>query len=251
MPSVKDYQEKLQSLDDWEPYLLKNSGLPGPRGNLELAQAAAELADQARIDHLLSVPPEKAPENSANVFLVFCGITALGKMAARGGLQNLQKLRPYASDGRWRVREAVAIALQYLGDADMPALLREMKTWVGGNWFEKRAVAAALAEPRLLKDSVAAEDVLRIMDGITQDIASAKKPPSESFRALRQSMGYCWSVAVSAHPGEGKRLMEQWMVSTNADVRWIMKENLKKNRLSRMDPKWTEKWKLKMGKTAR
>ncbi len=34
MPNVKDYRQELQALDDWVPFLLKNSGLPGPRGNL-------------------------------------------------------------------------------------------------------------------------------------------------------------------------------------------------------------------------
>ncbi len=30
-----DYINQLKSLDDWDEYLLQESGLPGPRGNLE------------------------------------------------------------------------------------------------------------------------------------------------------------------------------------------------------------------------
>jgi hypothetical protein len=248
MSKLDDYLEKLKSLDDWPPYLLKNSGLPGPRGNLELAEAVAELASKSQVEALLATPAEKAPENSARVFLVFCGITALGKMAARGEHSNLARLRPYASDGRWRVREAVAIALQYVGDTDMQALLREMDRWSAGNWYEKRAVAAALAEPRLLKDPAAAAEVLRIFDKLTTDIAAATKAPSESFRVLRQSMGYCWSVAVAALPDEGKALMTKWLVASNPDVKWIMLENLKKNRLLKMDAKWVESSRAKLEK---
>ena len=46
----RDYQAALRSLPllssnagqaAWRDYLLEHSGLPGPRGNLELAQAAA------------------------------------------------------------------------------------------------------------------------------------------------------------------------------------------------------------------
>ncbi len=158
------------------------------------------------------------------------------------------RLRPYASDGRWRVREAVAIGLQYVGDADMAALLKEMETWSAGNWYEKRAVAAALAEPRLLKDPAMAAEVLRIFDRITGDIASATKAPSESFRVLRQSMGYCWSVAVAALPEQGKALMAKWIVAPNPDVRWIMNENLTKNRLVKMDAKWVASCKAKLAK---
>jgi hypothetical protein len=55
-------------------------------------------------------------------------------------------------------------------------------------------------------------------------------------------LGYCWSVAVAALPETGKPLMEKWLVSTNKDIQWIMQENLKKNRLSKVDPEWVRKW---------
>ncbi|HUK84793.1 MAG TPA: hypothetical protein VLU95_02915 [Candidatus Acidoferrum sp.] len=44
---VISYTEKLKSLKDWDSFLMKESGLPGPRGNLELAQAFAELQKKA------------------------------------------------------------------------------------------------------------------------------------------------------------------------------------------------------------
>jgi hypothetical protein len=51
-------------------------------------------------------------------------------------------------------------------------------------------------------------------------------------------MGYCWHVAVAALPDEGKPATEKWLASQNTDIRWIMKENLKKNRLAKMDAAW-------------
>jgi len=117
-----------------------------------------------------------------------------------------------------------------------------MDAWSTGNWYEKRAVAAALAEPRLLKDQVSAGHVLRIFDKITASMASASDRKDESFKVLRQSMGYCWSVAVAALPQEGKPLMEKWIASADPDIRWMMRENLKKNRLIRLDPAWVKKW---------
>lgn len=240
MSKLEDYRQQLTSLKDWTPYLLKNSGLPGPRGNLELAQAVAEGASSRQIEKFLSIPLEQAPENSAKVFLVFCGVTALGRLAAEGDRTQFARLRSYASDPRWRIREGVAIALQYVGDSDMPALLKELKRWTAGNWYEKRAVAAALAEPRLLKRPEVASQVLEIFDRITAQIESGRDISSESFKVLRQSMGYCWSVAAAALPAAGKPLMEKWFTSSNTDVRWIMKENLKKNRLVKTDAKWVE-----------
>ncbi len=50
MSKRDDYRQTLRGLDDWEPYLLAESGLPGPRGNIELAQAVAERGDEA-LDH--------------------------------------------------------------------------------------------------------------------------------------------------------------------------------------------------------
>src|SRR2546430_9175949 len=43
------YREELRQLDNWEPYLKKHSGLPGPRANLELVAAVAEEADADRL----------------------------------------------------------------------------------------------------------------------------------------------------------------------------------------------------------
>jgi hypothetical protein len=248
MTKLCQYRSKLKELDDWGPFLLKNSGLPGPRGNLELAQAVAELAQKSQLESFLGIPITEAPENSPQVFLVFCGVTALGKMAARGEHTQFARLRAFASDPRWRVREAVAVALQYVGDVDMTTLFLEIEGWISGNAYEKRAAAAALAEPRLLQDPHMALKVLRILDEITSDIASGAVPRDESFKVLRQSMGYCWSVAMAAFPEAGKPLMEKWLASADPDVRWIMKENLRKNRLSKVDERWVQKWQRKLEK---
>lgn len=240
MSKIGEYRQKLKKLDDWTPYLLKNSGLPGPRGNLELAQAVAEEASEQQIEEFLSIPIDQAKENTPKVFLVFCGVTALGKRIAHGEHQEFGRLRGYASDPRWRIREATAIALQFVGDEDMEVLLKEAKAWSQGNWYEKRAAAAALAEPRLLKDPKDARQVLQILDKITTSMETAGDSIDEAFKVLRQGMGYCWSVAVAALPAEGKPMMEKWLTSRNSHIQWMMKENLKKNRLVKMDAKWVK-----------
>ena len=58
-------------------------------------------------------------------------------------------------------------------------------------------------------------------------------------------MGYCWSVVVAALPDPGKQLMEKWLTSTDKDISWMMRENLKKNRLLKADPAWTKAWRAK------
>jgi len=246
MAKIDDYRRTLRELNDWIPFLLKESGLPGPRGNLELAHAVAQEGSKKQFEQFLSF---KAEENTPEVFLVFCGVIGLGKLAASEP-RLFDRLRAYASDPRWRVREAVATGLQLAGDQDMDLLLKEMKKWGIGNWYEQRAVAAALAEPRLLKNPKYARQALQVLDQITASMESAEDTKDEPFKVLRQGMGYCWSVLVAALPEAGKPIFEKWLNSQNKDIRWMMKENLKKNRLVRMDADWVEACNRKLERAA-
>jgi HEAT repeat protein len=235
---VAFYAERLKSLKEWDSFLLKESGLPGPRGNLELAQAFADIAEESLIKRFISIKPAEAPENSAKVFLTVCGVVGLGTLVNNGKLDYLKQLREFASDQRWRIREAVAIALQRIGDADTVFLLQEMIEWSKGSPFEKRASIAALCEPRLLTSNEVSSSVLSILDDITSSIVNAKDNKNEAFEVLKKGLAYCWSVAVAACPGKGKILFEKWVGSKDKNVMWIMKENLKKNRLLKMDKEW-------------
>jgi len=246
MSKIDDYRQTLKNLDDWIPFLQKQSGLPGPRGNLELAYAVAEEGNKKQFKQFLSF---RAEENTPEVFLVFCGVVGLGKLAANDPTL-FEQLRKYASDPRWRIREAVATGLQLVGDQDMDLLLKEMQKWSSGNWYEKRAAAAALAEPRLLKQPKYAKKVLQVLNEITDSMEKADAPRDEAFKILRQGMGYCWSVAVAALPDAGKPMMEKWLDSQNKDIRWMMKENLKKNRLIKMDADWVKTCNMKLEQTA-
>ena len=243
MPKLNNYRKTLKELDEWVPFLMKNSGLPGPRGNLELAHAVAEEGSKQQFEQLLTF---RAEENTPEVFLIFCGVVGLGKLAAEEP-KLFDRLRGYASDPRWRIREAVATGLQLAGDQDMDLLLREMQKWSKGNWYEKRAAAATLSEPRLLKQPKHAKQVLQILDQITNSMEQANGVKDESFKVLRQGMGYCWSVAIAALPEIGKPMLEKWLNSRDQDVRWMMKENLKKNRLIKMDADWVKSCNIKLG----
>ncbi len=242
MNKTETYRAHLQTLADWAPFLLQESGLPGPRGNLELAAVVADEGTAAFFEHCLTFTPDRAPVNSPEEFLAFCGVIGLGRLLAEGRNELLPRLRAYAADPRWRTREGVAMALQRLGDADKARLLSAMNSWADGNPWEQRAAAAALAEPRLLKDPLTAAQALQIMDRITVSIAQNTDRSAEAFKVLRQGMAYCWSVAVAALPEQGKPLMEKWCAGSDRDIRWIMKENLKKKRLERIDSAWTTVW---------
>ena len=248
MSKRDEYRAKLRALGNWDSYLLKESGLPGPRGNIELAQCVADEGNQELFQRYITHSVDRAPVNSPYEFLAFCGVLGFGRLLADGNDYVLETLRSHASDPRWRIREAVAMALQRLGEVDMDKLVSLMQIWRQGTPFEQRAAAAALCEPRLLDEKKYAEAVLRILDEITASIESVDNRRNDDFMALRKGLGYCWSVAVVALPDKGKALMEKWLVVIDKDVRWIMQENLKKKRLARMDLGWVEKWRGRISK---
>lgn len=237
MSRISDYRAELRALPAWEPYLLAHSNLPGPRGNLELAHAVAQEGAEPQFRRWAALTPAAAPENTPECFLAFCGTLGLGALLARGDARNLPQLRALASDPRWRIREAVATGLQLWGDADMAALLAAMTDWAEGSYYEQRAAAAALCEPRLLSAPPHAHAVLQILDRITARVQSAPAADrkSEPFRTLRQALAYCWSVAVAAEPGAGIPAFERWLADADLDVRWIMRENLKKKRIAALN----------------
>ena len=247
MSKADEYRTRLRALNNWDSYLLEESGLPGPRGNLELAQVVADEGDPQLFRRYIAYTADEAPVNSPYGFLVFCGIVGLGRLLAEGDTDTLEALRGYASDLRWRIREAVAMALQRLGDADMARLVAEMCDWSRGSPLEQRAAAAALCEPRLLGQAQHARAALGILDRITLSIERAENRQSSGFLTLRKGLGYCWSVAVVALPAEGRALMETWLAKPDKDIRWIMRENLRKARLARMDPDWVRKWRERTG----
>ena len=249
MKRTDEYRARLRSLENWDPYLLAESGLPGPRANLELAQAAAEEGEEALFLRYVSAYPDTAaPANSPEEFLAFCGIAGLGRLAAGGQRVHLPLLRLHASDPRWRIREAVALAMQRLGEADMGALIVELESWSQGNPLEQRAAAAAICEPALLRQPEHAQAALRILDCITASIEAMDDRRSGAFLALRKGLGYCWSVAAAALPKAGKPAMEKWMQSGDRDILWIMRENLKKNRLVKLDETWVARWSARLGR---
>jgi hypothetical protein len=238
---IEQHITALNSSADWIAYLRSNSGLPGPRGNLELAQAVSFSATREQLDTLLAIDKTHPQENTPDTFVVFCGVRGQGKFARQDAAVR-KLLRCYATDTRWRIREAVAMALQDWGKHDMDSLLMELESWPLENPLEMRAIAAAICEPGLLIVQTHADRVLGLLDRITATILLVANRKADDFRVLRQGLAYCWSVAVAAYPQPGKQYMERWLHHPDSDIHWLMYENLKKNRLIKMDPDWVARF---------
>ena len=230
-------------------YLTSNSHLPGPRGNLELADVFADLVrDYGGREHekLWSLCLQmsqfsliEAPVNNPKEFLVFCGARGVGVLGAspRFFQEAMSRLKELASDARWRTREGVAMAIQGMIEKQPQGTLKGIEEWVErDNWLVMRAVAAGVAEPALLKDERTAESAFELHKQIFSKIAAARERKSSEFKTLKQGLGYSLSVVVRAVPGEGFEYMRQLAEQQDADVLWIVKENLKKNRLLKNFP---------------
>jgi len=219
---VNAYRAELRRLKDWEPYLKKHSGLPGPRANLELVAAVAEEADADRLWRLSA---------SQDEFLALCGTAGLGRVALMEPDTVMSWLHELAEDPRWRVREGVAMALQRIGKEDMPRLIAGMKEWSREGAFVQRAVVAGLCEPALLIGIAETVEVLAILDHITRSLAATTDRKHDGFRVLRQALGYGWSVAAAAAPQNARPYLEKWLRSRDSDVAWVMQSNLRKSRM--------------------
>lgn len=229
--SRADYNAALSGLrpDEAADYLRTRSGLPGPRANLTLLDAAADV-----LDHNLALELVASPEE----YLACCGVATLGRLIlddpTDAGLTGL--LTRAAGDQRWRVREAAAIAGQRIGDQDPVRLRTLVRTWLAdGDPLVVRAAIASVCEPRLLRDPATAGAALDACEDATRFLREL--PPQRraepDVRTLRQGLGYCWSVAVAASPESGLPRFAA-LDSGDPDVAWVVRENLRKARLRRL-----------------
>ncbi|TGK79555.1 hypothetical protein EHQ23_18320 [Leptospira bourretii] len=220
-------------------HLLKNSHLPGPRGNLELLGSFSKTASAKEISECLSYCHDDL-HNSPEEFVVMCGIVGFCIKNSNHIKKTLSNIRKYASHSSWRIREAVAIGIQEMTENNTKEILENLKVWINGNDLEKRAVVAALCEPKLLKEKTFILELLEILKQITMPFAKIEGKLSENQNSLRKTLGYGWSVAIVSLPKEGKACFEKIAKNKNKQIQWIVKENLKKNRLKVMDKTWVE-----------
>ncbi len=129
------------------------------------------------------------------------------------------------------------MAIQHMIGKQPQRTLNEIGKWIeNGDWLAMRAVAAGVAEPRLLRDKQRAHIALELHKTTFARIQEARMRKSEEFMSLRHGLGYSLSVVAQANPTEGFEYMRQIAKLQDKDIQWIIKENLKKNRLIKNFP---------------
>ena len=243
-------------------YITANSNLPGPRGNLELAAAFEDVIfNQTNVDAvrdfwnlcvtMTNLSAEEAPVGNPKELIVFCGARGIGAIGAAHPeyqLEALHRLEELSQDTRWRLREGVAMAIQKMIVEDSIIVQEELDRWIGcGNWLVLRGAVAGIAEPKLLVKADFAKWSIEAHRKVFDRIINSSDRKSGEFRILRKALGYSLSVVVKANPDEGFHLLGELIEKDDSDLKWIIKENLKKKRLTTTFPDEVELLKKKLG----
>ena len=223
--------------------------MPGPRANLELANDVGALLAasvpkyhenvRTLITQFANGVRKKIASNTPEEFVMLCGIIAFGTCAAVYAPwreESYEMLEHYATSDQWRVREGVALAFQHLlSTVPHDTLLCLTKLAMSGNYLQQRAAVAAVAEPPLLHDTSILEAALALQRIVLNRLrnAPALDRKTEELKTLRRTLGYTLSVVTVALPEQGFALMRECATWNDADITWILRENLKKKRLTK------------------
>ncbi|HVH45735.1 MAG TPA: hypothetical protein VM925_25450 [Labilithrix sp.] len=180
------------------------SGLPGPRMNMNLgiafSQECAALGPKA--DDLAyamaNLPPDEARGASGKEFLSVCGVLAVGARAAvakENAIRDraLVLLEEKADDPRFRVRDAVPLALAMLGGKMKGDLAERVESWMD-RYFHATAVIRALSEPVWL-ETFAHDDYYQPINLLHAAFVLAHEAPRSASRypghkALVEALGW-------------------------------------------------------------
>lgn len=230
-------------------YLEENSGLPGPRGNLELAftfgDFCREYAEKYRKevwDMCLQFSESEILDlkDDPSVFTPFCGILGLGAAGSLSGQRcrkAFKQLRPLSSHSNWRIREAVPKAINSMLFTQTDVVLDEIRGWIGeDNWLPMRSVAAGMIESGKIADETLARQALELHHEILIKVHENFRQKDDAFTALRKGLAFTLSVAVMSLPGPGFELMRSLLKLGDSNIEWIIRENLKKSRLLKNFP---------------
>lgn len=241
-------------------YLKSNSNLPGRRANLELAYAFGDIIFEVYnfnkkevwnlCKYMSELEYKEDDNNGSEEFIPFCGLIGVGSISSISSAyfsEGLLILKNAAKDKRWRIRESVAMGLQRILLNKNKNIINELEEWITEkDYYIWRAVVAGLAEPDIVKDKGVALKALEIHKKILKQISVTEERRSESFKKLRQALGYTLSVIVKQIPDEGFKYINKLVKIDDKDIIWIVKTNLKKNRLLKKYPKKIEMIKINM-----
>ncbi|MBK8945768.1 MAG: hypothetical protein IPM32_10945 [Ignavibacteriae bacterium] len=240
MSKIEDLKTRLLPLisnhKKLEKFLIENSNLPGPRANLELLFALSEVYED--FDTILEwskISEEQADTNAPKSFLVVCSLVCMGRIYTKNNDKKIiEILKEQSNDKRWRIREGVTFGLQIIGESNFNELVEIIDNWIkDSSNLEKRAILVSLAHPKFLNK----ENAIYCFNIADQILSELKN--DEDYTVLKKGLEFTISVFVAANDVLGFEFLEKWIGKSDVIDR-IIKENLKKKRVKRIDVKKVE-----------
>lgn len=217
--------------------LLENSKLPGPRANLELLYTFTTSASEKEIVDCLNI--QQVSLNTPEEFALTCGVAAsIYHSAATLGRVDPDYIK-YANHESWRVREGICIGFQKSKNLlTSMQMLEDLQILSRGTALEMRTYIATLSEPCLLMDYIDPNWLLNELYRITSEQFQNKDKIDDELKVLRKALGYCWSVPLCGDGADKTHFEKLLELRNNKHIQWIIKENLKKKRLEKLDNDW-------------
>ena len=225
-------------------FLIANSGLPGPRGNLTLAAEASRLiardwiAKRGFLKCLIV-----GWSTSGDEYLMFVAHSAIGHiLSSNSGEEDWAVPILYEANFSklWRAREGVTFALEALLENRADLALRLIEEWCKSqDPIVVRNSIVALAHPTQLRRNRVQLDALERYNGIGMEMVAKPKNAGDDVKMLAKSLGFTLSVAAEADE-DYLAQFEKWIDGNVKVWRTIIRENLTKARIAKKYPESVE-----------
>jgi hypothetical protein len=221
-------------------FLVANSGLPGPRGNLMLAAEFSRLiardwaAKRGLLKGLIV-----SWSSSGDEYLMFVAHSAIGHVLSCNP-EEMDWAVPILYEANfsplWRAREGVTFALEALLEDRADLALSLIDKWCKPrDPIVVRNSIVALAHPTQLRRNHAQLDALKRYNDVGMEMVAKAIDPGDGVKILAKSLGFTISVAAEADEGYLDEF-EIW-IDRNVKVwRAILRENLTKARIAKKYP---------------
>lgn len=146
-------------------------------------------------------------------------------LIARGRLEPRSvfgEVRALAASDRWQTREVAATALVEIGKRQPDAVLREARAWASDSNANVRRAASEGLRGLVTKDPEAVGRVIELL-----------RADPELY--VRKSVANVLRNASGKHADWVLALCREWSRSANPHTRWIVKDGLRKLKVSRPD----------------
>jgi hypothetical protein len=221
-------------------FLITNSGLPGPRGNLALAAEASRLIARhwaAKGGFLRDLIVGWS--TSGDEYLMFVAHSAIGHvLSSNPGEEDWAIPILYEANFSplWRAREGVTFALEALLEDKADFALRLIDSWCSSrDPVVIRNSIVALAHPTQLRRNRTQLDALEWYNGVGMEIVAEEVQPEDDTKMLAKSLGFTLSVAAEADEAYLDEF-DGWIGSPVKAWRPIIRENLNKVRIKKKYP---------------